>query len=178
MALLELKNVSIYYETSEEVVQAVNNVSLTIDEGETLGLVGETGAGKSTTAYGIMRILPERTGRYMDGEIIYNGRNILEVPETEMQEVRGGEISMIFQDPMTALNPVMRVVDQIAEAIHYHEKISHAEAVVKANAMLETVGIPAERGREYPHQFSGGMKQRVIIAIALPCLQNNHDLDI
>lgn len=169
MALLELKNVSIYYETSEEVVQAVNSVSLTIDEGETLGLVGETGAGKSTTAYGILRILPERTGKYVGGEILYNGRNILEIPEEEMQKVRGGEISMIFQDPMTALNPVMRVVDQIAEAIHYHEKVSRAEALTRACAMLETVGIPAERGREYPHQFSGGMKQRVIIAMALAC---------
>lgn len=170
MALLELKNVSIQYQTSEETVYAVNDVSLSIEEGETLGLVGETGAGKSTTAYGILRILPDRTGKYTGGEILYKGQNILDIPEEDMRKIRGGEISMIFQDPMTALNPVMNVVDQIAEAIHYHhENLSRTEAFARANEMLETVGIPAERGREYPHQFSGGMKQRVIIAMALAC---------
>ena len=169
MALLEIKNLSIYYETSEETVQAVNDVSLTIDRGETLGLVGETGAGKSTTAYGIMRILPEKTGRYVSGQILYEGKDVITLPENEMRQIRGGQISMIFQDPMTALNPVMRVVDQIAEAIEKHNDIGKVDAMIRANEMLETVGIPAERGSEYPHQFSGGMKQRVVIAMALAC---------
>ena len=169
MALLEIEDLTIHYETSEETVQAVNQVSLTIEEGETLGLVGETGAGKSTTAYGIMRVLPDRTGRYKSGRILFEGKDLVTIPETEMRHIRGGQISMIFQDPMTALNPVIRVIDQIAEAIEQHNDISRAEAITRASQMLETVGIPAERGSEYPHQFSGGMKQRVVIAMALAC---------
>lgn len=169
MALLEIEDLTIHYETSEEIVQAVNHVSLSIEEGETLGLVGETGAGKSTTAYGIMRVLPDRTGRYKSGRIMFDGKDIIAMPEAEMRKIRGGKISMIFQDPMTALNPVIRVIDQITEAIVQHSDLSKAEAVVRANKMLETVGIPAARGSEYPHQFSGGMKQRVVIAMALAC---------
>jgi len=169
MALLELKNLSIHYETSEEIVQAVNHVSLKIEKGETLGLVGETGAGKSTTAYGILRVLPETTGRYKSGEILFEGKDLVKLPEAEMRRIRGGQISMIFQDPMTALNPVIHVVDQIAEAIQQHNDYSPAEVIRRANEMLETVGIPAERGSEFPHQFSGGMKQRVVIAMALAC---------
>jgi len=169
MALLEIKDLSIHYETSEEIVQAVNNVSLAIEKGETLGLVGETGAGKSTTAYGILRVLPEHTARYISGQILYEGNDIITMPESDMRHIRGAEISMIFQDPMTALNPVVRVADQIAEAIAQHNSISKAEAVQRANKMLEVVGIPAERGSEFPHQFSGGMKQRVVIAMALAC---------
>lgn len=169
MALLEIKDLSIHYETSEEIVQAVNHVSLAVEEGETLGLVGETGAGKSTTAYGILRILPERTGRYISGQILYEGNDIITMPESKMRHIRGAQISMIFQDPMTALNPVVRVADQIAEAIEQHDNISKVEAVQRANKMLEVVGIPAERGSEFPHQFSGGMKQRVVIAMALAC---------
>ena len=169
MALLEIKDLAIEYLTSEETVSAVNGISLAIDEGETLGLVGETGAGKSTTAYGILRVLPDGTGHYKSGEILFEGKDILKMSEHEVRKIRGNHISMIFQDPMTALNPVMRVVDQIAEGLEQHNNISHAEAIVKASEMLETVGIPAERGVEYPHQFSGGMKQRVVIAMALAC---------
>ncbi|MCD8332113.1 MAG: ABC transporter ATP-binding protein, partial [Oscillospiraceae bacterium] len=169
VALLELKDLSICYETSEETVQAVNNVSFSIEPGETLGLVGETGAGKSTTAYGILRILPESTGRYRGGQILFEGKDLVSLPESEMRHIRGNQISMIFQDPMTALNPVIRVVDQIAEAIAQHSDVSPAQAVQRASEMLEVVGIPAARGVEYPHQFSGGMKQRVIIAMALAC---------
>lgn len=169
MALLELKDLTIHFETSEETVQAVNHVSFSIEQGETLGLVGETGAGKSTTAYGILRVLPEYTGRYKSGEIIFDGQDLLKLSEPEMRKVRGGEISMIFQDPMSALNPVIRVVDQIAEAIEKHNDITRSEAIDKANEMLEMVGIPAARGTEFPHQFSGGMKQRVVIAMALAC---------
>jgi peptide/nickel transport system ATP-binding protein len=169
MALLEIKDLTIHYETSEETVKAVNNVSLSIEEGKTLGLVGETGAGKSTTAYGILRVLPDRTSRYKSGQILYDGKDILKMSHSEIRKIRGNRISMIFQDPMTALNPVIRVVDQIAEGLALHGSLSRAEAVIKANQMLETVGIPASRGSEYPHQFSGGMKQRVVIAMALAC---------
>jgi len=169
MAFFEVKDLTIHYETSEEEIEAVNHVSFSIDEGETLGLVGETGAGKSTTAYGILRILPDRTGRYRSGEILYNGKDILKMEEHEMKNIRGGEISMIFQDPMTALNPLMRVGDQIAEAVLLHNKCSKAEATRRALEMLETVGIDPARGEEFPYQFSGGMQQRVVIAMALAC---------
>lgn len=169
MAFFEVKDLSIHYETSEDEIEAVNHVSFTIEEGETLGLVGETGAGKSTTAYGILRILPDRTGRYRSGEILFNGEDLLKLPEQEMRKVRGGKISMIFQDPMTALNPLVRVGDQIAEAILLHNECSKAEAAKRALQMLETVGISAARADEFPYQFSGGMQQRVVIAMALAC---------
>ena len=169
MALLEIKDLAISYITSEETVHAVNGISLSIEKGETLGLVGETGAGKSTTAYGILRLLPDRTGHYDSGEILFEGKNILEMSDQEVQKVRGNSISMIFQDPMTALNPVMRVVDQIAEGLKLHGDMTYPEAVAQAEEILETVGIPADRGTEFPHQFSGGMKQRVVIAMALAC---------
>lgn len=169
MAFFEVKDLTIHYETSEDEIEAVNHVSFEIEEGETLGLVGETGAGKSTTAYGILRILPDRTGRYRSGQILYEGVNLLEIPEHEMRKVRGGDISMIFQDPMTALNPLMRVGDQIAEAILLHSSCSKAEATRQALKMLETVGIDPVRGEEFPYQFSGGMQQRVVIAMALAC---------
>lgn len=169
MAFFEVKDLSIHYETSEDEIEAVNHVSFTIEEGETLGLVGETGAGKSTTAYGILRILPDRTGRYRSGEILFNGEDLLKLPEQEMRKVRGGKISMIFQDPMTALNPLVRVGDQIAEAILLHNECSKAKAAKRALQMLETVGISAARADEFPYQFSGGMQQRVVIAMALAC---------
>ncbi len=169
MALLEIKDLSVSYITSEEIVHAVNGINLTIEEEETLGLVGETGAGKSTTAYSILRLLPDRTGHYDSGDILYNGKSILAMSEEEVEELRGNNISMIFQDPMTALNPVMRVVDQIAEGIQEHSDVTKEESMEQANEFLERVGIPAERGTEYPHQFSGGMKQRVVIAMALAC---------
>ncbi len=170
MALLEIKNLTVYFETREETVKAVNDVSFSIEKGETLGLVGETGAGKTTTALAILRLISDTVGRYKGGEIIYKGEDILKMDEKEVRKIRGNEISMIFQDPMTALNPIIRVVDQIAEGLKIHnEHMSNADAVKKASEMLERVGIPASRGREYPHQFSGGMKQRVVIAMALAC---------
>ena len=167
--LLEIKDLSVQYITSDGVVEAVNSISLQVDRGETLGLVGETGAGKTTTALSILRLLPDPPGKITGGDIRFQGESLLEKSEKEMHSIRGGRISMIFQDPMTALTPVIRVGEQIAEVILLHNKISRAEAEKRALEMLELVGIPAERGNEYPHQFSGGMKQRVVIAIALAC---------
>ena len=167
--LLEIKHLTIEFDTSEGVVHAVNDVSFDIGAGETMGLVGETGAGKTTTALGILRLISTPPGKYCGGEIIYNGQNILGMSDAEIRSIRGREISMIFQDPMTALNPIMTVADQIAEVIHLHEDCGKKAALEKAGALLAKVGIPASRGSEYPHQFSGGMKQRVVIAMALAC---------
>jgi peptide/nickel transport system ATP-binding protein len=169
MALLEIKDLTIHYVTEDSTVRAVNGIDLDVNTGETLGLVGETGAGKTTTALGVMRLVPDPPGRIIGGEIFYDGKNLLDLKHQEMQHIRGGQIAMIFQDPMTALNPVLRVVDQIAENIVLHESLSKAESREKALKMLELVGIPANRGMDYPNQFSGGMKQRVVIAIALSC---------
>ena len=169
MSLLEIQDLTIHYVTEESVVRAVNGISLSVEKGETLGLVGETGAGKTTTALGILRLVPDPPGKIIGGEIRYDGKNLLGIGESDMRKIRGDQISMIFQDPMTALNPVLKVQDQIAEVVYLHNKCSHAEANLRALEMLETVGIPAERGGDYPHQFSGGMKQRVVIAIALAC---------
>lgn len=169
MEFLEIKNLDVDYVTEDGIVQALNGVDLSLRFGETLGLVGETGAGKTTMAKCIMRLLPQRTGRINSGEIFYNEKNLLELNENEMRAVRGAEIAMIFQDPMTSLNPVLTVGDQIAEAVENHEHCSRQKAFQRAEEMLETVGIPKERANEYPHQFSGGMKQRVVIAIALAC---------
>ena len=167
--LLELKNLTIKYLTDEGTVHAVTDVNLSLKEGETLGLVGETGAGKTTTALGIIRLIPDPPGKIMGGEILFNGTDLLKISEREMRQRRGKDISMIFQDPMTSLNPVTTVGEQIAEVIRLHQKGSRKDATAKAAQMLELVGIPAERMNEYPHQFSGGMKQRVVIAIALAC---------
>lgn len=167
--ILDIQDIVIHYETDDGIVKAINGVSLSLDEGKTLGLVGETGAGKTTLAKGIMGLLPKTTGRVKKGTILYSGKDLLTMSENEMQQIRGKHISMIFQDPMTSLNPVMTVGEQIAEVIATHEKITIKEAMKKAEDMLELVGIPAERSGEYPHQFSGGMKQRVIIAISLAC---------
>ena len=169
MNLLEIKDLTIHYVTDDGVVQAVNGIDLSLEEGDTLGLVGETGAGKTTTALGVLRLVPNPPGKIVGGQILYKGEDIMEKTEAQMRKIRGGEISMIFQDPMTALNPVLKVGDQIAEVIHLHGNCSRAEAMARALEMLETVGIPAERASDYPHQFSGGMKQRVVIAIALAC---------
>lgn len=169
MSILDIKNLEIQYQTDDGCARAVNGINLVLDEGDTLGLVGETGAGKTTTALGIMQLIPDPPGKYMRGEIIFDGQNLRELSETEMRKIRGNQIAMIFQDPMTALNPVLRVDDQIAEVIRLHEKCSRKEALERALEMLEMVGIPASRGSDYPHQFSGGMKQRVVIAIALAC---------
>ncbi len=167
--LLEIENLTIKYITEDEVVDAVNDISITIYEGETLGLVGETGAGKTTTALGIMRLVPNPPGKIINGKILYDGKDILKVSDTEIREIRGSQISMIFQDPMTSLNPVMTVGEQIAEVIQIHEKLKKDAAMNKAKEMLELVGIPGTRSNDYPHQFSGGMKQRVVIAISLAC---------
>ena len=168
--LLEVKDLTIQYATSEGTVAAVNGVSFSLDRGEVLGLVGETGAGKTTTALGILGLVPNPPGKIVGGEIWFDGRDLLKASEKEMRAVRGKEISMIFQDPMTALNPVIRMGEQIEEVIRTHNKrMSKSEAEQKALEMLEMVGIPAARAVEYPHQFSGGMKQRVVIAMALAC---------
>ena len=167
--LLTINNLVVEYHSDEQIIHAVNGVNLSIGYGESLALVGETGAGKTTIAKSILRILPARQSRIISGEIMFEGCNLLSLKEHDMRDVRGNKISMIFQDPMTALNPVEKVGDQIAEAIHLHEKISKAEALLRAVDMLEMVGIPGERSIEYPHQFSGGMKQRVVIARALAC---------
>ena len=166
---LSVKDLVVEYTSDGKAVHAVNGVSFDIQKGKTLGLVGETGAGKTTIAKSILRILPDRGAYIRGGSIELEGQDILTLPEKAMQSVRGSQISMIFQDPMTALNPTMRVGKQISEVIALHNKISKDEADERAKQMLELVGIPRERFREYPHQFSGGMKQRVVIAMALAC---------
>ena len=167
--ILDIEDLVVHYETEDEVVEAVNNIKLTMKKGEILGLVGETGAGKTTTALAIMGLLPERVGAIKKGKIKFEGENLLEKSKREMRAVRGKKISMIFQDPMTALNPVKTVGDQIAEVILLHDKCSKVEALKRAQDMLALVGIVPERYKDYPHQFSGGMKQRIVIAIALAC---------
>ena len=167
--ILEIKDLTIQYRADNRVVEAVNKLNLTLGKGESLGLVGETGAGKTTTALGIMGLIPDPPGIVTGGEILFEGEDLLKQNKKKMRSIRGKKISMIFQDPMTSLNPVMTVGSQIAESIRIHEKCSKADAAVKAVRMLELVGIPGERYGEYPHQFSGGMKQRVVIAIALSC---------
>ena len=154
---LYIRNVALISETSIEFTRGLNVLS------------GETGAGKTTTALGIMNLVPDPPGKIVSGQILYNGEDLAQKSQIEMRDIRGRQISMIFQDPMTALNPVLTVGDQIAEVIRLHEEVSRADAYVKAAEMLEMVGIPSERLGEYPHQFSGGMKQRVVIAIALAC---------
>lgn len=168
-SLLEVKDLSVEFSTQAGVAKAVNQVSFTIDEGKTVGLEGETGAGKTTTALSILHLLPEPEGRYTGGQVIFQGEDLLSKSDAELRKIRGSDISMIFQDPMTALNPVMRVRDQIEENFKIHAKCSPVEAAQRTKEILEMVGIPAERGAEYPHQFSGGMKQRVVIAMALTC---------
>ncbi|WP_250227830.1 ABC transporter ATP-binding protein [Anaeropeptidivorans aminofermentans] len=167
--LLEVKNLTIHYFVDKTVVKAVNGISFSVKRGESLGLVGETGAGKTTTALGVMNLVPNPPGRIVSGEILYKGEDLCKKSEAAMRKIRGREISMIFQDPMTALNPVLTVGHQISEVIRLHEKVSKAEALIKAAEMMELVGIEGGRHVEYPHQFSGGMKQRIVIAIALAC---------
>lgn len=166
---VEIKDLEIKYKTSDGVVNAVNGIDLAIKKGKTLGLVGETGAGKTTTALSILRLVPNPPGEMTGGTITLEGRDIFSYSEREMEAIRGEKISMIFQDPMTSLNPVITVGEQIAEVIQLHEHLDKKESMKKAQEMLELVGIPGNRSSEYPHQFSGGMKQRVIIAMALAC---------
>lgn len=168
-AFLSVRNLVVEYTSDKQVIHAVNDVSFDVQRGKTIGLVGETGAGKTTIAKSILRVLMEPPARITGGEIVFDGKELLKLSNDEMCKIRGSRISMIFQDPMTALNPTMRVGDQIANGIRWHSGVSKKEAWKKAAEMLEIVGIPKFRTREYPHQFSGGMKQRVVIAIALAC---------
>lgn len=168
-SILEVKNLSIEYKTDWELAKAVNNVSFSLCENETLGLVGETGAGKTTIALGIMGLLPKPPARVTSGEILFEGEDLLQKSDEKMRRYRGGKISMVFQDPMTSLNPVLPVGEQIAEVIRLHSKLVRKEADEQALRMLELVGISGDRFHEYPHQFSGGMRQRVVIAIAIAC---------
>lgn len=166
---LDIKNLSVEFRTSDGITKAINGVDLQIEKGKTLCLVGETGAGKTTTALSILNLIPNPPGVITDGSVILEGKNVFDYSEKELESIRGNQVSMIFQDPMTSLNPVMTVGEQIAEVIQLHEDIDKAGAAKKAQEMLEMVGIPGNRADEYPHQFSGGMKQRVIIAMALVC---------
>ncbi|MBR8701729.1 Oligopeptide transport ATP-binding protein OppD [Fusobacterium sp. DD29] len=170
--LLEIKDLTIEFVTEDETVSAVNGLDMELHEGETIGLVGETGAGKTTSALGIMGLVPNPPGKIKRGSIKFEGVDLLSLSEEEMRKIRGNKISMIFQDPMTSLNPVMTVGEQIAEVIEIHEQVNKEQAFEKAKEMLELVGIPGGRANDYPHQFSGGMKQRVVIAIALACNPN------
>lgn len=167
--LLSVKDLKIEYTSQGSLVHAVNGISFFMRRGTTLGLVGETGAGKTSTAKAILRILPDVSAKITQGSIEFLGEDLLGLSEKQMRRIRGQKISMIFQDPMTALNPIMRVGDQISEVIRLHNSISKIEAKQRAIKMLEMVGISQDRYHEYPHQFSGGMKQRVVIAIALAC---------
>lgn len=167
--VLEINNLVVHYETYDGVVEAVNGISLQMEKGDALGLVGETGAGKTTVALSVMRLLPVPPSHIIRGSIKIDGQDIYKLTEEKMREIRGKKVSMIFQDPMTALNPVIPIGDQIAEVISLHENLNREDAKKKAMEMLEMVGIRRERYEDFPHQLSGGMKQRVIIAIALAC---------
>jgi len=169
--LLEVKGLKTHFFTDEGVVRAVDGVDFHIDKGETLGIVGESGCGKSVTALSIMRLIPQPPGRITEGSIMYDGKNLLDLTPAQMRKIRGKEISMIFQEPMTSLNPVFTVGEQIAEALRLHEGLNRRDAMDKTVEMLKLVHIPnAERRvKEYPHQLSGGMRQRVMIAMALSC---------
>ncbi|MDR1965634.1 MAG: ABC transporter ATP-binding protein [Synergistaceae bacterium] len=168
--LLEIRDLHVTYRTDDDEIYALNGVDLAVKKGETLGLVGETGAGKTTMALSIMRLLPDRVGFIRQGEIMLEGVNLARATDADMRLLRGNDVSMIFQDPMTSLNPIHTVGRQIAEVLILHNpSASRDEIELKVDEMMETVGIPADRKAEYPHQFSGGMKQRIIIAIALSC---------
>ena len=165
---LEIENLNVEYHVDKEVVHALNGISFKLAKGKTIGLVGETGAGKTTTGLSILRLIPSPPG-VVKGTIKVQGEDISTLSEKQMESIRGNVVSMIFQDPITSLNPTKTVEAQIAEVIRLHEKCSKKESIEKARSMLEMVGIPGDRGVEFPHQFSGGMKQRVVIAMALAC---------
>ncbi|MBL6952147.1 MAG: ABC transporter ATP-binding protein [Alphaproteobacteria bacterium] len=168
---LEVAGLQTYFYTRQGIVKAVDGVSFNLRRGETLGIVGESGCGKSITALSIMRLIPDPPGRTVGGRVALDGRNLLDLDESEMRKIRGNDISMIFQEPMTSLNPVLTIGFQIAEAVVLHQNLSKAQALERAVEMLELVKIPepAQRAKEYPHQLSGGMRQRVMIAMALAC---------
>lgn len=169
--LLSVRDLQVVYHTKKHDVHAVNGISFDIQRKKTLGFVGETGAGKTTTALSLLRLLPERTAKVLHGSILFEGKDLMQLSERDMQKIRGEKIAMIFQDPMTALNPTVTVGEQIAEALLLHsQKGTSMEKIhQRVDEVLMLVGIPPERKKEYPHQFSGGMKQRVVIAIALAC---------
>ena len=167
--ILDIENLVVRYETEDGIVHALNGIDLQLGYHQTIGLVGETGAGKTTAALAMMRLVPSPPGVVECDKLMVDGRDILNLPTAKMEEVRGKDVSMIFQDPMTALNPVFTVGEQIAESLELHEHLDKKAAMERAKEMLELVGIPGSRANEYPHQFSGGMKQRVVIAIALAC---------
>ncbi len=166
---LSVHDLVVHYHSEGKTVKAVNGISFDLDKGQTIGLVGETGAGKTTIAKALMRILPVHSIQHTGGQVTLEGRELMSLPENEMQKLRGRAISMIFQDPMTALNPVKTVGDQIAEAVKIHSNVTKGQALERSIEMLKMVGISPDRAGEYPHQFSGGMKQRVVIAMALAC---------
>ena len=169
--LLEVRNLETQFKTQDGVVKAVNNVSFYVNRGETLGIVGESGSGKSVTSLSVMRLIPNPPGRISGGEVIFDGQDLLKMSEEEMRDLRGNRIAMIFQDPMTSLNPVLTIGQQITESLVLHQNLYQSEARRRAIELLNMVGIPsaAKRIDEYPHQFSGGMRQRVMIAMALAC---------
>jgi oligopeptide transport system ATP-binding protein len=171
LSLLDVSNLTISFKTDDGIVSAVNGLSYTVERGETLGIVGESGSGKSVNALGIMRLIPIPPGRIESGKVVFRGENLLEKSESEMRKIRGKDIAMIFQDPMTSLNPVLTIGDQIGEAIKLHLKVSKHEALDRTVEVLKLVNIPApeKRVRDYPHQFSGGMRQRVMIAMSIAC---------
>lgn len=167
--ILEIKDLVVHFETDDGVVRAINGLNITIGREKTLGLVGETGAGKTTTALSILNLVPNPPGKIKSGTILLDGRDVLSMKDHELEAMRGNDVAMIFQDPMTALNPVMTIGDQIAESIQLHQHISGRDAFEKAKELLKLVGIAENRAYDYPHQFSGGMRQRAVIAIALAC---------
>ena len=169
--LFEIKNLKTYFYTEAGTVKAVNDVSFDVLKGEVLGIVGESGSGKSVTSLSINRLIPNPPGEIVSGEVIYDGKNLLELSYDEMREYRGKHIAMIFQEPMTSLNPVLRVAKQMNEVLMHHEGLNEDEATIKSIDMLRAVGIPEPERRinDYPHQFSGGMRQRIMIAMALQC---------
>ena len=167
--VLDIRDLVVHYETEDADVHAVNGIDIQVGKRRTLGLVGETGAGKTTTARAILNLVPNPPGKIKSGEILLDGQDVLKMSAADLEKMRGNEVAMIFQDPMTALNPVMTVGDQIGESIELHQHVSKKEAFEMAKEMLRTVGIAESRAYDYPHQFSGGMKQRVVIAIALAC---------
>ena len=167
--LLEIKDLHVQYETDVGVIYAVNGLDIWVNKGETLGLVGETGAGKTTSALSVLKLLPDRIGKITSGSIVFDGTDIIHASETEMLKIRGNKVSMIFQDPMTSLNPILTVGDQIEEVLKLHRNMTKEERRKQVDAIMEMVGLVAERKTDYPHQFSGGMKQRIVIAMALAC---------